>query len=295
MGTWGAGIFDCDTALDIEAEFRDMMGEGVGVDDAVKKLIEIWDPENDLEDEGAEFWLALAAVQVKTGRLSEMVKKRALEIIESGLGVAGFERDCPELVPARKRAIKRLEKRVLGPQKKLTKIKKPFVEQIEWEVGDGLAYQLPSGKWTGLKFVHISYRTKSPESTYQVLDLYQDQQPTSDEMRNAEPSIDIHAVKRHKKFIESINSFAEQQGGRFPNGETKENYLKRQSQREVEHTIRFSFIDLSKCSNREKPPGALVHVVSGLKFEIPDNFCGGVCFGGWRDIDKYLERTRGMI
>tara|TARA_R110002072_G_scaffold135767_7_gene277413 strand:+ start:98 stop:985 length:888 start_codon:yes stop_codon:yes gene_type:complete len=295
MGAWGAGIFDSDSALDIEAEFRDMMGEGVGVDDAVNKLIEDWDPENEIEDEGAEFWLALAAVQVKTGRLTEMVKKRALEIIESGMGIAGFERDCPELVPARKRAIKRLEKRIRGPQKKPTKIKKPFVEEIEWEVGDGLAYQLPSGKWTGLKFVHISYRTKSPESTYQVLDLYQDQQPTPDEMRNAEPHIDLHAAERHQRFIERISEFADRMSGRHTNGESKEEYLQRQSQIQMEHTIRFSYIDLSKCSKQEKPPGALVHVVSGLQFELPKNFCGGVCFGGWRDIDKYLERTRGMV
>lgn len=292
MGTWGAGIFDSDTGLDIRDDFRDLMGEGVPVDEAVAQLIEEYDPE-DCEEEAVDFWYALAATQVQTGRLTEQVKNRALELIKAGAGLDVFAQECPEELPARKRAIKRLEKRILGPQKKPTKIKKPFVDEIEWEVGDGLAYQLPSGKWTGFKLLEISYRTKNPEVFYEILDLYSDTEPTPEEMRSAGPHIEYYAKKRFQEDMKEAGSRADKMGGKFPNGESRESYLERVSEKLMEHTVRSSVIILSRNSKREQPPGTLKRVVSGLDCVINTNFCG-ICFGGWKDLDKYLERAHGM-
>ncbi|MGJ8637019.1 MAG: DUF4259 domain-containing protein [Phycisphaerales bacterium] len=287
MGTWGAGIFDSDTALDIEAEFRDMMGEGVGVEDAVKKLIEDWDPENDIEDEGAEFWLALAAVQVKAGRLTEMVKKRALEIIESEAGVAGFERDCPELVPARKRAIKRLEKRILGRQKKPTKIKKPFVDEIEWEVGDGLAYQLPSGKWTGLKVRKIERTPKYQEALYVVLDVYQEAVPSVEDFESAQPLPTKYTKDQVENEIRETKAELYKMGGKYPEKRSSilENLI--ESRRQV--LLRSSVISLSRSGKRDKPGGELRLVVKKLPHDDIHRALGS-CFGGWKELDGYLQK-----
>tara|TARA_R110000744_G_C19251153_1_gene550302 strand:- start:63 stop:944 length:882 start_codon:yes stop_codon:yes gene_type:complete len=292
MGVWGAGIFDSDTGLDIRGDFRDMMGDGVPVDEAVAKLIEENDPD-DCEEEAAEFWFALASAQIQTGRLTELVKKRALELIASGDGLEAFARDCPEELPARKRALKRLEKRILGKQKKPTKIKKPFVDTIEWEAGDGLAYQLPSGMWMGFKLLEISYRTKNPEVFFEVLDLYQQTIPTPDEMRKAGPHIENYARKQYIEDMEEAESRADRLEGKFPNSESRETYLVRVSQKLMEHAARSSVIILSRNSKRDQPPGLLKHVASGLQCKIDNNHCG-TCFGGWKDLDAYLERDHGL-
>ncbi len=275
MGVWGAGIFDSDTGLDIRDEFRDMMGDGISVDQAVAKLVEDYDPD-DCEEEAAEFWLALAATQIETGRLSKQVKDRALDIIENETGLAAFARDCPDELPARKRAIRRLEKRILGAQKKPTKIKKAFVDTIEWEAGDGLAYQLRSGKWTGLKVREVIREPKHQEAFYEVMDIYQETMPTAEEMRGA--GIRLSSItKRYLQEIEEKNWFLK----------------RRQRKKQQTFFMGWSVFLLCRSGVRDQPGGKLVRVAQGLAWEkYGDN--EGTVFGGWKDLDEFLGRDYGL-
>jgi hypothetical protein len=57
---------------------------------AAGRLIERFQP--DQLSPGATFWPALAAVQVEAGRLTEGIRRRALDVIESGSATAAWER-----------------------------------------------------------------------------------------------------------------------------------------------------------------------------------------------------------
>ncbi len=275
MGSWEAGIFDSDYALDIQGEFRDLIGDGVCVEDVVEKLIADNFPDED-EDDGAEFWLALAATQVQTGRLTEMVKERALEVIGSGAGLEAFARDCPDELPARKRAIARLEKKILGAQKKPTKIKKAFVDTIEWEPGDGLAYQLRSGMWTGLKVRSVIREPKHQEALYEVMDIYQEAMPTAEEMRE----VGIRLSSTTERYLQEIE---------------EENWLLKRRERKKQQTFFMGWSIFLLCRNgvRDQPGGKLVRVAQGLAWEFYRD-CEGGCFGGWKDLDGYLEKDYGL-
>ena len=290
MGTWGAGIFDSDTGLDIRDDFRDLMGEGVPVDEAVARLIEEYNPE-DCEEESVEFWFALAASQVQTGRLTERVKGRALELIKAGAGLAVFAEECPEELPDRKRAIKWLEKRILGPQKKPTKIKKPFVDEIEWEVGDGLAYQLPSGNWTGLKVRQIERTQKYQKAIYVILDFYKDTVPSAEDFQNAKPKPTLYAIEQYEKDIQETRNELNNMGG--VDLEKRDSILQNVIDARRQELIRSSVISLSRNGKRDKPGGALKLVTKKLlQDEIKRAF--GTCFGSWKDLDQYLEGSHGM-
>jgi hypothetical protein len=265
----------------------------VPVDEAVAKLIEEYDPD-DCEDEAAEFWFALASAQIQTGRLTELVKKRALELIASGAGLEAFARDCPDELPARKRAIKRLEKKILGPQKKPTKIKKAFVDTIEWEAGDGLAYQLPSGMWTGLKVREVERTPKYQEGRYEVLDLYQEAMPTAEDMRSAEVHLSfqtneqLRELEKQKPFLITLAQASSRILDKPIRSEAIDRY-----DAQIRFAKGLSVISLSRSGVRDKPGGELVRVAQGLEWE---RYRNSVCvhFGGWKDLDSYLEESYGL-
>ncbi len=71
MGTWGVGIFSDDTALDVRDDWRDLLGAGLDAEIATARLLVQWGQSANDRDEGPVLWLALAAAQVSTGRLTD--------------------------------------------------------------------------------------------------------------------------------------------------------------------------------------------------------------------------------
>jgi len=78
MGSWGPGIFSDDLACDLREEFRELIAEGHSPEEATTKLRDAYTPDDDLGDR-TTFYLALAAVQWKAGRLLEPVGDNAFE------------------------------------------------------------------------------------------------------------------------------------------------------------------------------------------------------------------------
>ena len=79
MGAWGPGLFSDDTACDVRDEFRDLIGQGVSVEDASERVLGpfVQDP-----DDGPVALIALAVTQWKTGRLLDSIRDRAIEAIQ---------------------------------------------------------------------------------------------------------------------------------------------------------------------------------------------------------------------
>jgi len=81
VGTFGAGIFDDDVAMDVRSAYLDLLAEGKGDVQAERAIQADWKNEISDSDDGPVFWLALAATQWEYGRLSDRVKRRALRAI----------------------------------------------------------------------------------------------------------------------------------------------------------------------------------------------------------------------
>jgi hypothetical protein len=87
MGTWGAGIFDDDISLDVQAEYEEAIEDGLSVKKATNLILEIYEDVLSDDDEGPMVFLALAAIQLEKGHIQEKIKEKALNIIESEAGL----------------------------------------------------------------------------------------------------------------------------------------------------------------------------------------------------------------
>ena len=130
MGTWGVGIFSSDTACDVRDMYLDCLAYGYEDDLAEKKVMDYWIPQiSDSEDE-VVFWLALASIEHKYGRLSDKVKEKAAHFIKNDLTLWDNAQK-----KKRKAVLEKLEHTLSTPatRKKVPPIK---ARTIEWKQGD---------------------------------------------------------------------------------------------------------------------------------------------------------------
>jgi hypothetical protein len=108
MGTWGAGIFENDVALDIRDDFEQDVADGLNVYEATRKALEEWGEALDDMDNGPVIYLALAALQVECGEVYRSIREKALEIINSGQELERW-RENPDLQPERRKVLEELK------------------------------------------------------------------------------------------------------------------------------------------------------------------------------------------
>lgn len=113
MGTWNAGIFDDDIALDIKAEFDDALAEGMTVKEATKQILESFEDVLEDDEESPIVYLALAALQLEKGEIQKNIKKKALQIIESEQGMERWEEAGAELFVQRKVILNELKRNLV--------------------------------------------------------------------------------------------------------------------------------------------------------------------------------------
>ena len=162
MGTSGPKIFQDDFASDIRASYIERLFDGLTNEQATDDLIEK-NADNDI-DERSVFWLSLAATQFEYGRLLEKVKKKALEIIDSGEDLKKWDGN-------KKRAgeLQNLKLKLLSKQPKEKKlVKRKTITQS----GDVFSFKLESsnfafGRVLKEGFIAI-YQFKSPTAKLPV-------------------------------------------------------------------------------------------------------------------------------
>jgi hypothetical protein len=143
VGTWGVGILSDDTALDVRNDWRDLLGEGLDAETATARLLVQWGQSANDPDEGPVLWLALAAAQVGTGRLTEAVRQRALFILDSGADLRRWE-GSPDL-KRRQAVLQRLRGQILGSQKAPVKVPKQRLAVPRFQIGDAFSFSLANG------------------------------------------------------------------------------------------------------------------------------------------------------
>lgn len=151
MGTSGAGIFADDVAADVRASYRELLEDGLGAADASHQVIECVIAKLD-QDEAATGWLALAATQCALGRLQPDVKRRALEIIENGEGLAEWTELRESALRKRQMVLDGLRGQLVGPQKSVRPIRRSRRFETSLQPGDTLLYRSKPG-W--LAILHV--------------------------------------------------------------------------------------------------------------------------------------------
>jgi hypothetical protein len=61
MGTWGAGIYDDDEALDARDSYREILSKGLDGAEATDRFLKTWKSAMKDSDDGPVIWFALAA------------------------------------------------------------------------------------------------------------------------------------------------------------------------------------------------------------------------------------------
>ena len=148
MGTFGTAIFSDDFACDIRDEFKEYIGDGMTAEQATTKLTDEYSDSLNDEDEVSVFWLSLAAIQWKTGRLLDNVKEKAIQIIDTGSDLNRWELEGDlKLVAKRQKELLKLKEQLLSPQPTVKKISKVYKEFTPFEIGDVFSYAHSSGKY----------------------------------------------------------------------------------------------------------------------------------------------------
>jgi len=153
MGAWGVAILSDDIAEDIKLLYKDLLANEYSNEDASRIVIEEY--KNELDDEETiVFWLVLASIQWKLGRLQENVKQEALQIIESGADLARWEEE-PKLQKKREVVLNKLREQLHSPQPEAKKVPKRFIANTSLKAGDAVSYELVSGSYIILKAIEI--------------------------------------------------------------------------------------------------------------------------------------------
>ena len=82
MGTWGHGLYDNDTSLDVKDQFEEELHHGKTVEDITQLMINDYECNLDIPYEAFLFWGALADTQWNWGMLLPQVQQQALHWIQ---------------------------------------------------------------------------------------------------------------------------------------------------------------------------------------------------------------------
>ena len=91
MGTWGTALYSDDLAADLRGDFTDAAGDGLSAAAIVDRLTQEYAASVADADEGPVFWLAVADMGWRLGRLDERALLQALAVIDSGRDLARWQ------------------------------------------------------------------------------------------------------------------------------------------------------------------------------------------------------------
>jgi hypothetical protein len=194
MGAWGTGIFANDTAADVRARFREKLDDGMSPTAARRALLQGFKPALADSDDGPVIWLALAATQLECHCLEELVRTKALAIIDAGGDLERWRASGkPSLVRGRQAALARLRTKLAQPRPKAKTPARPrprakgkrFVEsKANFPLGEVFAYRLGSGDYVLLHLVDYSGNSKFGfQPIFALLDWRGADLPAADEVR----------------------------------------------------------------------------------------------------------------
>ena len=161
MGAWSPALFDDDDAADLRSDYRVYLADAQS--DAAATDLAATNYGAAFERPGATtaFWLALASIQWRLGRLDPRVKAVCLTIIDSGIDLEKWtdssHRRKREAVLAKLRAM------IASPLPAAKPMPKPLPVQLPvWAFGEVVGYRMANGKYALLHALH--YRPSTTDA-----------------------------------------------------------------------------------------------------------------------------------
>lgn len=143
MGTWNASISGNDTAQDLKSEYQaaffynDVETALAKIDAYVRSMFD----ESD-EEEWSCYYYSLAEFMWKHGILTDEVRNRAVEMIDSGFGLDIWEAEGKAILNKRKKVLAEFRGKLLSPQPPKKKIRFNLHMKPIFQTGDLVALQL---------------------------------------------------------------------------------------------------------------------------------------------------------
>ena len=144
MGTWGPGLYSDDVACDVKEYYMNCLREEMSGEEAEAATVSYFKDELSDSDDGPVVVLSLAETAWRAGRLSEVLKKAAIDIIDTGEGLDRWEAEGKQLLKKRQAVLTKLKEKLLSPQPPEKKIYKYRIYKCEWKIGDVYAYRFES-------------------------------------------------------------------------------------------------------------------------------------------------------
>lgn len=173
MGIWGTGIFSNDFALDLKTDYKEALSVGLNDREAfeyIKPYLE------DVDDEDfCSIWCGLALTMWQTGRLTEEIKTKVIDIIDDGGDIWLWQESGASIkeIEKRKKVLYSTKETLLSPMKEKAKFSKPFKFICPWKSGDVVLYKIDnngSAESRYAAFCIISVNHKS----HRIQDLEED-------------------------------------------------------------------------------------------------------------------------
>lgn len=143
MGAWNASINGNDTAQDLKSEYQAAFYY-YDVETALAKLDAYVrnDFDESDEEEWTSYYYSLADFMWKHGILTEDVRNRAIELIDSGFGLDIWAQEGEKTLNKRKQVLAQFRAKLLSPQPPKKKITLKLYLNPIFETGDLVAIQL---------------------------------------------------------------------------------------------------------------------------------------------------------
>lgn len=157
MGSWSTSITGNDSAQDLKYEYTAAF-YAYDVPEALEKLEAFARAEIDQneENEWCNYVYSLADFMWRKGILTDAVKQRALDMIDTGFGLDIWEEQGKSALNARKKALQKFRDKITSPQPAKKKIRPDAYLNPIFENGDLIALRLQTaGK------EYLSFMTKS--------------------------------------------------------------------------------------------------------------------------------------
>src|SRR2546430_1325283 len=135
MGAWSAGLFADDDAADLRGDYRTYLADAQSDAGATDLAARDYDANLDRPGETTAFWLALASIQWRMGRLDPRVKSVCLTIIDNGIDLEKWA-DSPDR-GKRAAVLAKLRALISSPLPPAKPMPKPLpVELPGWAFGE---------------------------------------------------------------------------------------------------------------------------------------------------------------
>jgi hypothetical protein len=161
MCTWGPALFADDDAADLRADYRTYLADAQSDSGATDLAARDYDAALDRPGETTAFWLALASIQWRTGRLDPRVKSVCLTIIDNGIDLEKWA-DSPDR-GKRAGVLAKLREMISSPLPPAKPMPKPLPLQLPgWAFGEVVGYRMANGKYALLHA--LNYRAWSMQA-----------------------------------------------------------------------------------------------------------------------------------